>query len=251
MRRLVTLAIALLLSATMAISAKAGTFTDDQKMEMEDIIHSYLLAHPEVLNEIVEKLKVKEEKDAATAQSDTLANSSKFIFHNLADGVIGNPNGDVTIVEFMDYNCSWCHKAIKNVQELVKKDKNLRIVMKEWPIFGAGSEAGARAAMAAAKQGKYWELHQALFAFQGQVTPEVVMQIAKATGLDVAKLKNDMASPEVDANLASTLQLATALKFTGTPGFLINKNVFPGYMELARMETMVSDERAKGVCKDC
>ena len=251
MRRFVILAVALLFGLSFAFTAQAGSFSDDQKKEMEDIVHSYLLEHPEVLGEMVDKLKAKEVADAAAAQGEALATSSKNIFHNGMDGVIGNPNGDVTLVEFMDYNCGWCHKAIKNVQELVKKDKNLRVVMKEWPIFGEGSEAGARAAMAAAKQGKYWELHQALFAFQGQVTPEVVMQVAKSTGLDLAKLKTDMASAEVDANLASTLQLATALKFTGTPGFLVNKNVFPGYMELARMESMVSGERAKGVCKDC
>ncbi|MEP6827487.1 MAG: DsbA family protein [Aestuariivirga sp.] len=249
MRQLLTLAIALLFS--LSLTARAGTFSDDQKKEMEDIIHSYLLEHPEVLNDMVDKLKVKEEKDAAASLSDTLATSSKNIFHNGVDGVIGNSHGDVTIVEFMDYNCGWCRKSIKNVQELVKKDKNIRVVMKEWPIFGEGSEAGARAAMAAAKQGKYWELHQALFAFQGQVTPEVVMQTAKATGLDMKKLKDDMMSADVQANLDATIKLATDLKFTGTPGFLVNKNVFPGYMELARMESTVADERAKGVCKDC
>ncbi len=251
MRRMMSFTTALVFGLSSAIAANAGTFSDDQKKEMEVIVHSYLTDHPEILNEMVEKLKIKEEKDVATAQIDTLDTSSKSIFHNVNDGVVGNPNGDVTIVEFMDYNCSWCHKSIKIVQELVKKDKNLRVVLKEWPIFGAGSEAGARAAMAAAKQGKYWELHQALFAFQGQVTSEVVMQVAKANGLDMAKLKADMSSPEVDANLASTLQLATALKFTGTPGFLVNKNVFPGFMDLARMESMVAEERAKGVCKDC
>ena len=251
MRHLLTFAIALLLSLSFGLTVRAGTFSDDQKKEVEDIVHSYLLDHPEVLNEMVDKLKVKEEKDAAATLSDTLATSSKNIFHNAVDGVVGNSNGDVTIVEFMDYNCGWCRKSIKNVQELVKKDKNIRVVMKEWPIFGEGSETAARAAMAAAKQGKYWELHQALFAFQGQVTPDVVMQTAKATGLDIKKLKDDMASADVEANLAATIKLASALKFTGTPGFLVNKNVFPGYMELARMESVVAEERAKGVCKDC
>ena len=251
MNRLFTLAFTLMVGMFLAFGAQAATFSDDQKKEMEDIVHSYLLGHPEILNEMVEKLKIKEDQDANAAQTNALATSSQNIFHNASDGVIGNPTGDVTIVEFMDYNCGWCRKSIKNVQELVKKDRNLRVVMKEWPIFGEGSEAGARAAMAAAKQGKYWELHQALFSFQGQVTPDVVAQVAKANGLDMKKLKEDMASADVDANLASTIKLATALKFTGTPGFLVNKNVFPGYMELARMEDLVALERAKGVCKDC
>lgn len=251
MNRLLTLAFALLFGLALAFCAQAATFSDDQKKEMEDIVHSYLLNHPEILNEMVDKLKIKEDQDANAAKANALSTSSESIFHDASDGVIGNPTGDVTIVEFMDYNCGWCRKSIKNVQELVKKDKNLRVVMKEWPIFGEGSEAGARAAMAAAKQGKYWELHQALFSFQGQVTPDVVAQVAKASGLDMKKLKEDMASAAVDANLASTLKLASALKFTGTPGFLVNKNVFPGYMELARMEDLVALERAKGVCKDC
>ena len=251
MRRFISFTTTLVFGISLTFGAIAGSFSDDQKKEMEETIHSYLMEHPEILNEMVEKLKVKEENDAASALTTTLSTSSQNIFHNASDGVIGNPSGDVTIVEFMDYNCSWCRKSIKNVQELVKKDKNIRVVMKEWPIFGEGSEAGARAAMAAAKQGKYWELHQALFAFQGQVTPEVVAQVAKASGLDMKKLKEDMAAADVDANLASTLKLASALKFTGTPGFLVNKNVFPGYMELSRMESMVAEERAKGVCKDC
>ncbi len=251
MFRLFSLASLFALCIAFAVPGQAASFSDDQKKEMEDIIHSYLTEHPEVLNEMLEKLKIKEEKDATAAQGQALATSAQNIFHNGADGVIGNPNGDVTIVEFMDYNCGWCRKSIANVQELVKKDKNLRVVLKEWPIFGEGSEAGARAAMAAAKQGKYWELHQALFANQGPVTAEVVMLTAKAKGFDMKKLKDDMASPEVEANLTATVKLATALKFTGTPGFLVNKNVFPGYMDLPHMQDMVASERAKGVCKDC
>ncbi len=251
MRRFICFVTALMFGLSLACGVNAAAFSDDQKKEVEDIVHAYLNEHPEILNEMVEKLKLKEEKDAASAQTSTLATSSQNIFHNASDGVIGNPSGNVTIVEFMDYNCGWCRKSIKNVQELVKKDKNVRVVMKEWPIFGEGSEAGARAAMAAAKQGKYWELHQALFAFQGQVTPDVVTQVAKSIGLDMKRLKEDMASADIDANLSATVKLATALKFTGTPGFLVNKNVYPGYLELARMETMVAEERAKGVCKEC
>ena len=251
MFRLFSLTSLIALCIAFAMPGRAASFSDDQKKEMDEIIHTYLTEHPEVLNEMLEKLKIKEEKDAAAAQGQALATSAKNIFHNGADGVIGNPTGDVTIVEFMDYNCGWCRKSITNVQELVKKDKNLRVVLKEWPIFGEGSETGARAAMAAAKQGKYWDLHQALFANQGPVTAEVVMQVAKAKGLDMKKLKEDMASAEVETNLAATVKLASALKFTGTPGFLVNKNVFPGYMDLPHMQDMVAAERTKGVCADC
>ncbi len=240
----------------------AENFNDAQKQEIGTVVRAYLLEHPELLKEMVEGLKAKEEAEANVAQTAALSTSAQNIFHNEMDGVVGNPNGDVTVVEFLDYNCGYCKKSFAAMQELVKKDKNLRVVIKEWPIFGYGSEYAAKAVIAAIKQDKYWPLHQALFEAtlprlqddspaSHAIGEAAVDKIAKAVGLDIAKMKADMKDPAIETNMANTGKLAAALKFTGTPGFLINKNVIPGYVELAIMEKEINKERAKGVCKDC
>ncbi len=254
--------IAILSLLLLAKPVFADSFNDTQKQEIGDVVKAYLLDHPELLQQMIEKLKAKEDADASAAQGEAIATSAQNIFHDALDGVVGNPNGDVTVVEFLDYNCGWCKKNISAMQELVKKDKNLRVVIKEWPIFGYTSEYAAKAATAAVKQNKYWELHQALFAAtlpHGQddsaeahaAGEAAVDKIAKAVGIDVAKMKTDMKDPAIMANLVNTTKLSNALKFTGTPGFLINKNVYPGYLELAAMEDAIAKERTAGVCKDC
>ena len=211
---------ALLLAFGLAVPAFADSFTADQKSEIESIVKSYLLEHPEVVRDAIVALDAKEKKDAAALQADALANSAKTIMHNELDGVIGNSKGDVTVVEFMDYNCGWCRKSIKEMQSLVK-------------------------------QGKYWEFHQALFATPGKVTIETVDQTAKQVGLDLAKLKVDMKDPAIAANILATAKLAGDLQFTGTPGFIIDNKIYPGYIPLDEMMAGLTQVRANGGCKAC
>ncbi len=238
-------------SAGLMSPVHAESFTDDQKKEMETIIHDYLMAHPEVLRDMAVALDTQDKQAAKDSQNTTLNQSAAEIFRNVADGVVGNPKGDVTIVEFMDYNCGWCHKSIKEVQALIAEDPNVRVVMKEFPIFGAGSEYAARAALASVKQNKYWAFHQALFGTSGQVTAEVVDKVAKTVGLDVAKMKTDMKDPAIDAELGKTQDLASALQFSGTPGFIVDTAVFPGYESKEKLMAAVNDVRAQGGCKIC
>jgi protein-disulfide isomerase len=222
-----------------------------QKTEFEKLVHDYLLEHPEILRDMSNKLEANDKLAADTARNTTLTTQAKEIFHNPIDAVVGNPKGDVTIVEFMDYNCGWCKKSVTEMQALVAKDKNVRVVMKEFPIFGEGSEYAARAALASVKQGKYWEFHQAMFASEGKITPEVVDQIAKENGLDVAKMKLDMKAAEIDAAIKKNQTLAQALALTGTPGFIVDDKLIPGYTELANLQTMLATTRAAGGCKVC
>lgn len=222
-----------------------------QKIEFEKLVHDYLLEHPEILRDMSNKLEANDKLAADTARNTTLTTQAKEIFHNPIDAVVGNPKGDVTIVEFMDYNCGWCKKSVTEMQALVAKDKNVRVVMKEFPIFGEGSEYAARAALASVKQGKYWEFHQAMFASEGKITPEVVDQIAKEHGLDVVKMKVDMKAAEIDAAIKKNQTLAQALALTGTPGFIVDDKLIPGYTELANLQTMLATTRAAGGCKVC
>lgn len=222
-----------------------------QKIEFEKLVHDYLLEHPEILRDMSNKLEANDKLAADTARNTTLTTQAKEIFHNPIDAVVGNPKGDVTIVEFMDYNCGWCKKSVTEMQALVAKDKNVRVVMKEFPIFGEGSEYAARAALASVKQGKYWEFHQAMFASEGKITTEVVDQIAKEHGLDVVKMKVDMKASEIDAAIRKNQALAQALALTGTPGFIVDDKLIPGYTELANLQTMLATTRAAGGCKVC
>jgi protein-disulfide isomerase len=243
--------IALIFALSIVSPSYADSFSAGQKSDIENIIHQYLSDHPEILQEMATKLEEKTKLAETTQRTQTLNSKKADIFHNPGDAVVGNPKGDVTIVEFFDYNCGWCKKSITEMQSLVKTDKQIRVVMKEFPIFGEGSEYGAKAALASVKQGKYWQFHQALFASATKVTPEVVDQIAKEQGLDLAKLKSDMKDPTILATMQKNQLLAQALAISGTPGFVIDDQLSPGYLPLDGLQAIVATVRANGGCKLC
>ena len=240
-------------AAMMALTwpVSAQSFNDQQKQEMGDFIRSYLLEHPEILREMADKLEQQDQQDEQIARTEGLAKQKDVVFRHDGDAVIGNPKGDVTIVEFMDYNCGWCKRSVGEVQALVEKDKNLRIVLKEFPIFGQHSEFAAKAALASIRQGKYWPFHQAMFAHEGQITDQVVLEIAKGQGLDVAKLTEDMKDQKVLNTISTNYDLAKTLKLNGTPAFIVDNKVFPGYLPLDALEAAIAEVRAGGGCKLC
>lgn len=244
-------ATAALLCTTLSVSVGAASMTADQKTEIGQIVREYLLANPEILREMSTELERKEQMVEADARINYLKDNADKIFKQAIDPVVGNPKGDVTIVEFMDYNCGWCKKAVVELAKMVESDKNLKVVIKEFPIFGAGSEFAAKAAMAATKQGKYWELHQALFANEGPVTEEVTLQLAEGLGLDIEKLKTDMNDPEITNSLATTQSMAASMKINGTPAFMVDDKVFPGFVPAETLIGAVQAVRDNGGCKIC
>ena len=230
--------------------ASAASFDAQQKKEIEALVREYLLNNPEILREMSDNLQAKEQQAAQEARVSALTDNAKDIFKTGADPVAGNPKGDVTVVEFMDYNCGWCKKGVGEIASLIEHDKNVRVVFKEFPIFGAGSEFAARAAIAATKQGKYWELHQALFAHDGPVTEDVTRQIAEGLGLDMKKLEADMQDESVVKTIGTTQALATALQINGTPAFIVDDKVFPGYVPKSELLKAIEEVRSAG-CKYC
>ena len=245
------LLIATALSALATIlPVQAGSFDDAQKTEVESIIRTYLLEHPEILREMAEKLEANDKKNEEEQRNKTLVTYKDDVFKNAADPMVGNAKGDVTIVEFMDYNCGWCKKAMGEVSTLVDGDKNIKVVFKEFPIFGEHSEYAARAALAAAKQGKYWELHRALFSHEGQVTTDVVNQLAEANGLDLEKMKADIGSKEIADHIAANMELGKQLAINGTPAFIVDAKVYGGYLPLDGLNAAIAEVRANG-CKMC
>ena len=239
-----------LMGLATAASAQSA-FDDAQKKEIGQIVRQYLLENPEILIEVGKELETRQKLAEEKQREDTLVASAREMFHSPDDLVAGNPDGDVTMVEFFDYNCSWCKKGLPEVLSLIDKDKNLRVVMKEFPIFGGDSDYAALAALASNKQGKYWEYHLALLGHEGKLTRESVDEIAKAQGLDLEKLKADMQLPEIIQIIARNQKLAQDLAINGTPAFVIDSKVVPGYLPMDGLMAAIGEVRAAGGCKLC
>jgi protein-disulfide isomerase len=245
-----TAAAAVLLALALPAAAEQS-FTDAQKKEIGDIVREYLLANPEILLDVSRELESKQKLAEAQQRESALKANADAIFRSPHDYVAGNPKGDVTMVEFFDYNCGWCKKGLPEVVNLIETDKNLRVVLKEFPIFGGDSDYAAKAAIAAKKQGKYWELHTALLGHEGKVTKQAVDEIAAAQGIDMAKLKADMNSPEVAKVIADNQALAQSLAINGTPAFIIDTHLTPGYLPAGDLMAAIEGVRSGGGCKLC
>ncbi len=237
--------------ALLPVSAFAAQFTDQQRDELGAITREYLLKNPELLMEVSEELKKRQQAAEDAQRAETLAANAAEIFHSKDDLVAGNPKGSVTMVEFFDYNCGWCKKGVPDVLQLLESDKELRFVLKEFPIFGEDSEYAARAALASHAQGKYWEFHLALLGHPGKLGKENVDEIAASQGLDVAKMKVDMESDAIRGQVARNQELAKALAINGTPAFIVDRKVIPGYLPHDGLLAAVKEVRDAGGCQIC
>lgn len=192
----------------------------DQKKEVEQIIHHYLVSNPEVLVEASQALQQKQQKGMQEqAQAAISQNADQLFTEKLA--VAGNPKGNVTLVEFFDYQCVHCKKMNPVISELIKKDSNLRVIYKEFPIFGKSSELASKAALGAAMQGKYQQMHDALLSVDKRLNQALIMETAKSAGLNIEQLKKDMESKEVQEALRSNRELAEKMHLMGTPAFIV------------------------------
>ena len=203
----------------------------------------------EVLEEVSEALKGLREKEQQEKQGKLLVSEKNSIFRSPHDYVLGNPKGDITVVEYFDYNCGWCKRALNEVSKLTAADKNVRIVMKEFPIFGEHSTFAAKAALASLKQNKYWEFHNALMKAE-RVTTKNTFEIAKSVGIDVEALKEEMKKPQYDKAIEENSRIAQALGMQGTPGFIVDSRVNYGYVPADGLQQMLSEIRKEG-CKVC
>jgi protein-disulfide isomerase len=227
-----------------ATGAPAADLPD--KQALEQAIRSYLLEHPEVIVESLQKYDEKERAAQERASNDALLTHKDKIYSHPMTPVTGNPKGDVTVVEFFDYQCGYCKRTMQNVLALQKEDAKIRFLWKELPILGPASEFAARGAMAAEKQGKYLEYHVAVMGTRGQLTPELVLKRAAGAGIDIERLKHDMDDPAITKYLRETLLLAQQLGITGTPGFIIGGKLVPGAIDKEQMKKLVANARAAG-----
>ncbi len=245
MRRLVLL-FGLLLAALagMARTATAAepAFDAREEQAIRDIVSDYLRQNPEIILEAVRILRERQARAKTEEIRQVIRRLRDRLERDPNSPVGGNPDGDVTIVEFFDYRCPYCKRVAPTVRELLERDGNIRIVYKEWPILGPDSEFAARAALAARKQGRYLEFHDRVMDAK-RVDEERVMAIARELGLDIERLRADMRAPEVDAHLAETMDLANRLGITGTPSFVIGEELIPGMADRATLEQLVARAR--------
>lgn len=236
----------------MLVGANVAEFTPDQRKAIEGIVKDYLIQNPEIFLEVQSSLEAKMAKDEADRTKAMVAEHGKEIYRAPNAPVAGNPDGDITVVEFFDYNCGYCKRGFSEIAKLVEKDKNVRVVFKEFPILRDESEQAARVALAARMQGKYWEVHRDMISTKGLVNEAVGLKVAEAHGLDMAKLKADMASPEVKAELDRVKELARKLSINGTPHFLVGDRAIGGAPENLYdvLETHVTELRKSG-CSYC
>jgi protein-disulfide isomerase len=232
-----------------SLSDETSPFTPQQKQTIEKIVRDYLIQNPELMMEVSKELEKRQTLLQAAEHKRIISEKKASIFAAKSDFVIGNPSADITVVEFFDYNCGWCKRAVDEVTKLVKADPNVRVVFKELPIFGENSTFAAKAAMASIHQGKYWDFHLALMK-ERQVTKENVLRIAENVGLNVAKLKEDMANPAYDLALKETSQIAQSLGIEGTPGFIIDAKVSVGFVPADGLQEMIAEIRRAG-CQVC
>ena len=238
--------------AAPAYAGSVAEFSQGQRKAIEGIVKDYLIQNPEIFIEVQSALEAKLAEQEASRTKELVASHAKEIYRAPNAPVAGNPDGDITVVEFFDYNCGYCKRGFGEIAKLIETDKNVRVVFKEFPILRDESEQAARLALAARMQGKYWEVHRDMIQTKGLVNEAVGLKIAEKHGLDIAKLKADMGSPEVKAELDRVKALAQTLAINGTPHFLVGDRAIGGAPEnLADLlETHVAELRKAG-CNYC
>lgn len=202
-----------------------------------------IMENPEIIQLALQRLERLELERQQANMGAILTDRHDQLERDENAPVLGNPNGDVTIVEFFDYNCPYCRRVKPEMAKLLEQDKNVRLVYREWPILGPGSVFAARAALASRKQGKYEEFHWALMGLQRRAGEPIVLEIANSIGLDIEQLQKDMEDPEIESHIALSMELAQGLNITGTPSFVIGNSIAPGLVKADRLIEMVNQAR--------
>ena len=229
-----------------AAAADLADLSDDDRAAFRDEVRAYLLENPEVIMEAIQVLK---DRDAATEVQNDVAlvqDNAAALFNSATDWVGGNKDGDITIVEFMDYRCSYCKKANAEIAELVKSDGNIRFILKEYPILGEQSDLASRFAIAVHQVGgdaAYMAAHETLMVMRADITVAALDKISVDLGLDPAAINARMQTPEVAAVITANRALGDIMRVNGTPTFVVQKTLLRGYVPLDGMRQIVADER--------
>ena len=233
--------------------ASAQSFTDSQRGDIETIVRNYLIAHPEVLEEAMAELNKRQAAAEAEKHEASISTNAEASFNSPRGVVLGNKDGDVTFVEFFDYNCGYCKRAMADMLDLMKNDSKLKVVLKEFPVLSEGSVEAAKVAVAVRMQDpsgkKYLDFHQKLLGGRGPADKARAMAAAKDAGLDTARIEKDMTNPEVKATIEENFKLAEAMGMNGTPSYVIGKQVVIGAVGLDGLKEKIGLARCgKATC---
>jgi protein-disulfide isomerase len=249
------LAVAAAVCLALGVPAQAQTFNDAQRGEIERIIKDYLMQHPEVLQDVMAELEKKQQFADAEKGKLAVKENKDLLLSSPRQVTLGNPQGDVTLVEFFDYNCGYCKRALSDLMGLMKADPKLRVVLKEFPVLGPGSVEAAQVAAAVRMQDragkKYLDFHQKLLGGRGQVDRARALAVAKEVGMDMSRLEKDMASEEVRAQLQESMQLADKLGLNGTPSYVVGPNVVIGAVGYDALKEKIESARACAATASC
>jgi len=213
---------------------------------LDQAIHDYLMAHPEVVLDALKAAQQQADAQATEQSRRVIATKQKELLDSPDDLVQGNPKGDVTLVEFFDYRCPYCKQVEPSLDALLKEDGKLRIVYKEFPILGEASVYATHVALAARKQGKYTEFHRAMMATKGDIGDETALNVATSLGLDINKIKADMSAPQIDKLIDANYALADALNIQGTPAIIVGDTLIPGAVDLDTLRKNIAAARSGG-----
>jgi protein-disulfide isomerase len=246
------LALALALPATAL--AQAQLFTPEQRKEIGTIVREFLLANPEVLQEVIAEMDRRQAQADAEKHRAAVRDNAELLYSSPRQVNLGNPQGDVTVVEFFDYNCGYCKKALTDMVDLLKADPKIKFVLKEFPVLGEGSTHAAQVAAAVRIQDKtggkkYLEFHQKLLGGRGTVDKARALAVAKEVGMDMRVLERDLAGEEVKAQLAESFKLAEALGMNGTPSYVVGPELVIGAVGVPMLKEKVNLARCgKATC---
>ena len=233
----ILIAICLVLTTMVPSLARADLDATD-RATLNSIIEDFIRNNPEIVRDTLIALAAREE---AERKQTGLAK----VRDDQGDPVMGNANGTITLYEFSDYNCGYCKRVFEPIQQLVRDNPDVRLVIKEFPILSQSSLVAAKAAIAAEMQGKFGDYHIAMMTYRGQITDAVVMRMVAQAGLDIEQLKSDMESPKTMAIIQRTREAAAALEINGTPGLVVGDTVVPGAIGLDELTKLIAKERNK------
>lgn len=220
----------------------ARSKTTDETKSIERIVREYLLRNPEVIRDAMQEMQARDARAKAELASKRLSEMSSEIYSDSDSPVAGNPRGDVSVVVFFDYNCGYCKSSLPQLQALSTNDPNVRVIFKEFPILGAASFNAAKAALAAGRQGKYVEFHNAILASEN-IDDEAIGQISKTLRLDLARFQKDIADPKLAEQLERNSLLAGSLGINGTPAYIVGDQIIPGAIDSASLTNLITAQR--------
>jgi protein-disulfide isomerase len=233
---------------TTPVQGPLSALSESQVAAVQQIVREHLIANPEIIREAIDALQRKEQDAELVAQTEIISEDQERIFASTRQVVVGNPEGAVTLVEFFDYNCGYCKRALVDMQRLVEGDEDLRIVLKEFPVLGEDSVEAARVAIAVnmVAPARYLDFHIALLTEPGHADGPKAMAVAEELGIDMAQVRASILLPEVQATITEVYELANKLSLTGTPSYVTAKEVVVGAVGYDTLKTRIEEARACG-----